>query len=620
MRLILFLATLITTLSNFSLAVQAESTIGLIHYSENAYQGYTLFSGLSSGKSYLINNCGEVVNSWESSVPYYTAYLTEEGNLIKIVYGQIQMYDWDNNLIWSYQPPPEYSDIHSDIIIMPNGNIIVPVEQYLTPIEWITAGGDPSTFGNYGAYEILIEIEPTGPDTGEIVWTWSIFDRAIQDFDSTKANYGIVADHPERFDINMGSSLPDFSFFWTHFNGIDYNPDLDQIMISCWFASEVYIIDHSTTTAEAAGHTGGIYGKGGDFLWRWGNVENYNVGTAEDREFYGQHNARWIKPGYPNEGMITVHENGNGRPDGAYSRAVLMSTEVDENGNYQLDSNNKFLPDNIVWDWDGDVNGETYYTQYMGSVNYQPNGNFLVCEAVGSRFFEVTPNGEIVWIYYNPEFFTQGDDYCCQDTYNIVRYSFDYPAFDDREIIATNIIEDFNDVSNVCPAILPVANFQFQLDMGGLPIEVNFTDISENDPTEWLWDFGDGFASNENYEQNPSHVFLEAQAYEVCLIATNVIGADTICQTLDLTILNTNEDLNSPNQITWQQINDQLIINSEEKFTTLSVFDLNGRRVLQSNLKINQSINISNIKKGIYVALLSKKGDKQASTIRFVKH
>ena len=49
---------------------------------------------------------------------------------------------------------------------------------------------------------------------------------------------------------------------WHHANGIDYNPDLDQIILSVRHVSELWVIDHSTTTAEAAGHSGGNGGRG----------------------------------------------------------------------------------------------------------------------------------------------------------------------------------------------------------------------------------------------------------------------------------------------------------------------------------------------------------------------
>ena len=95
---------------------------------------------------------------------------------------------------------------------------------------------------------------------GQIVWEWHIWDHLIQDHDSSKDNFGVISNHPELIDINMisatGGGPPGMnSGDWFHINGIDYNADLDQIAFSSRHASEVYIIDHSTTTSEAATHS-----------------------------------------------------------------------------------------------------------------------------------------------------------------------------------------------------------------------------------------------------------------------------------------------------------------------------------------------------------------------------
>ena len=71
---------------------------------------------------------------------------------------------------------------------------------------------------------------------------------------------------------------------WLQLNGIDYNAELDQMALSVRFFDEVWIIDHSTVTEEAAGPAGGQ-------LDRWGNPFAYGVGRWEDRSLIGQHNA-----------------------------------------------------------------------------------------------------------------------------------------------------------------------------------------------------------------------------------------------------------------------------------------------------------------------------------------
>src|SRR5690606_34374153 len=107
-------------------------------------------------------------------------------------------------------------------------------------------------------------------------------------------NYGNPIDHPELLDINLGDSLPPLISVDSmnilkslgrarrnelpenrgsdlyHINSIKYNSELDQIAFSSPSLNEIFIIDHSTTTQESAGHRGGRWGKGGDFLYRWG--------------------------------------------------------------------------------------------------------------------------------------------------------------------------------------------------------------------------------------------------------------------------------------------------------------------------------------------------------------
>ena len=97
---------------------------------------------------------------------------------------------------------------------------------------------------------------------------------------------------------------------WTHFNSVDYNPELDQIVVSPREFGELWVIDRSTTIEEAAGRTGGNSGKGGSLLYRWGNPAAYKSGSRADQKLFYQHDPKWIPPGLPGAGNILVFNNG----------------------------------------------------------------------------------------------------------------------------------------------------------------------------------------------------------------------------------------------------------------------------------------------------------------------
>ena len=60
----------------------AQNTIGNISINNDAYDGYTLFT--IHYKTYLINNCGQVINEWTSEfLPGNAVYLLPNGNLLR---------------------------------------------------------------------------------------------------------------------------------------------------------------------------------------------------------------------------------------------------------------------------------------------------------------------------------------------------------------------------------------------------------------------------------------------------------------------------------------------------------------------------------------------------------
>ncbi len=364
------------------LALLAAVTLGVLttltlvrltpHNDPRAFPGYTLVAPRQSTKTYLIDMQGRVVRTWESR---YTAgqvaYLLDNGHLLRAgkldseeqlfvgagAGGRVQEFTWEGDLVWDFKFHDERQLPHHDVARLPNGNVLLIVWEIKTPEEAIAAGRRPEAVDGPWLADSVIEIQPTGNTTGDVVWEWHAWDHLIQDLNPSLANFGEVAAHPERIDLNFGQdylpaaprpaqwsrkeaqnqrnldALRSIGYLgspaangnkgvipeWTHVNAVAYNAEFDQIMLTVLAYNEFWIIDHSTTSAEAAGHAGGRGGKGGDLLYRWGNPRAYRAGTQADQQLFAQHDAHWIPPGRPGAGHVLVFNNGGRRPGGDYS-------------------------------------------------------------------------------------------------------------------------------------------------------------------------------------------------------------------------------------------------------------------------------------------------------------
>ena len=428
----------------------ATQGIGLIRNDPGAYVGYTLLSPLQSTSTFLIDMNGRVVKTWQTdSTPASLAYLLENGNLLRAGLapnapfgrtagggGKMQEFSWDGEMVWDYTWGTATATQHHDFIKLPNGNVILVVKERKTAAEAIAAGRIPSSAeGTEVQPDSLIEIKPTGKNSGEVVWEWHVWDHLIQDVDATKANYGDVAAHPERIDINYNvvagqRANPD----WTHFNAVAYNPELDQLVVSLRTFSEIWVIDHSTTTKEAAGRTGGKSGKGGDLLYRWGNPRTYRAGTAQDQRLYGQHNSHWIPRGLSGAGHILIYNNGDTRPGSRYSSIEEIAPPVDANGRYTLGSDKKYGPDRATWSYSA-PNPTDFYSVNISGVQRLPNGNTLICAGAPGIVFEVTPQKKVVWQYNLPAFGARGGPNARQ-VFRAYRFGPDFPGLKGKTLAA----------------------------------------------------------------------------------------------------------------------------------------------------------------------------------------
>lgn len=462
-----------------------------------AFAGYSLIAPMNSTSTWLVDLEGRIVREWKSDyTPALSAYLLENGHLLRpavnrdarifdipAVGGRIQEFDWDGNLVWDFVLEREGISPHHDICPLPNGHVLMIATESRTREQALAIGRRPESLGERLLVDCILEIKPTGPTSGEIVWEWHAWDHLIQDTDKDKPNYGEIAEHPERIDVNYGSRAfaamtadpqqlaqlrtlgyvgggppgpnnpaggnppdgappadgdapnrtqaqpgngaappdgkppaggppggfpgpggrrgPGIDGDWMHTNSIDYHAELDQIMLSVHGFSEVWIIDHGTTTAEAASHSGGRRGRGGDLLYRWGNPQAYRSGTHADQQLFGQHCAHWIPPGLPGAGHLLVFNNGMGRRTGSYSSVDEVVLPLNAEGTYDRDEFLAFGPDRAAWTYTS-PDKSSFNSMLISGAQRLPNGNTFICSGNQGLLFEVTPTGEIVWVYKHP--------------------------------------------------------------------------------------------------------------------------------------------------------------------------------------------------------------------------
>jgi hypothetical protein len=220
---------------------------------------------------------------------------------------------------------------------------------------------------------------------------------------------------------------------WMHTNGIDYNPALDQIALSVRRYDEIWIIDHSTTTEEAASSRGGRSGKGGDLLYRWGNPFAYGMGRWEDRQLLGQHNVQWIPAGYLGAGNLLAFDNGTDK-DRGWSTVDEWWAPRDADGNYVREEGQPFGPAEPDWSYAA-AEPTDFFSSFISGVQRLPNGNTLVCSGAQGWVFEVTPAGAVVWDWKNPHGIDaevdepeEGDRFNPRALFRAERYAPDHPG------------------------------------------------------------------------------------------------------------------------------------------------------------------------------------------------
>jgi len=243
------------------------------------------------------------------------------------------------------------------------------------------------------------------PGTQAVVWEWHAWDHVLQ--------VGQVAsEHPELLDPNKGGMA---SEDWLHLNSLRYSPTLDRILVSSHNMGEIWIIDHKT----------------GDLMFRWGNPASY--GMAGEQQLFGQHCARFIEPGLPGAGNITIFDNGQQRHP-SYSRALEITPPMDSSGNYIRASGEAFGPSAPTWSWQAPGDPTDFYADMFSSVQRVASGNTVITNGPAGTFFEVDPSGAVQWTF---QMTSSGGSV---STYQIDRIESNDPRLEGRTLTAGEVV------------------------------------------------------------------------------------------------------------------------------------------------------------------------------------
>lgn len=433
----------------------------------NASDGYILVHNSSDRgyvhqvqETYLLDKNGNKVHEWEFKgyAPEGTvAYLLPNGQLLRTInhhnwiedkhypvgaFEAIQLLDWDSNVLWEFSmQAPEKFSFHHDVSYLPNGNILAIQYVAFTKEEAMALGWNPdrgkralNKIKKEGSgliwLERLLELKPNLKEgSTQIVWRWNTWDHLVQNKYPKKSNFGSI-NNPKKININylnLDKDVPFNSGQVFHANAVDYNPELDLILLSSPTYGEVWFIDHSTSSEEVITSTGGTHNVGGDIVYRFGNNEAFGEGTREVSTLFWQHDVHWIDKGLKGSNNILVYNNGvyrdlndhwNPNTKGigfntSYSNLLEIILPLNSKGQFD-----NFKKAEIEWSWQSE-NKADFYSPFMSGLQRLPNGNTLFCKAYNKHIYEVDSLGNKVM-----DFSLAG----WGRLYRVYKYSSNYPG------------------------------------------------------------------------------------------------------------------------------------------------------------------------------------------------
>jgi len=314
--------------------------------------GHRLVAPVSSTRTLLFDASGELVHTWPGEhKPGMSAYLRENGNLLRSFVsredpgalsgtgGGVQELSIEGELVWEYRLDSGGLLAHHDIEPLANGNVLLIAWEELTREEALAAGRDPARTREPFLPDRIVEVRPTGPRSGEIVWSWRVLDH----LDAIPIDFP-----PERIAGELN-----------HINGIDHDPLTNWIAVAACFQDEVWIIERPS----------------GELIQRFGHPRAH--GGEGEQELFFPHAPRFVPRAGELPNLLV------------FSNLSKPTSRVIE---LELASVSGAAPRSV---WSYAAPG--FDSNYMASAERLPGGSTLICSSMQLRVFEIDVAGELVW-------------------------------------------------------------------------------------------------------------------------------------------------------------------------------------------------------------------------------
>jgi hypothetical protein len=291
--------------------------------------------------------------------------------------------DWDGKKLWEWgtQAPGGAARQNHDWARLANGDTLL-----LVTIPHAVKDLGPKILGDQGAYEV----DPGGA----IVWKWAAGDH-LKEFGFSNEGLRFLREKIARNPVEIWGYLEinDLQVVGPNrwYDAGDRRFDPDNLMFDSRKGNFIAVIEKKT----------------GKIVWRLGPSFPGSEYSADQRimnkvvprpvdQLSGQHNAHLIPKGLPGAGNLLVFDDQGGAGFPPAAIGIYAGSRV-----LEIDPIKK----QIVWQYTGENSGRpvwSFFSSFVSNAQRLPNGNTLIDEGMDGRFFQITPDGEIVWEYVPP--------------------------------------------------------------------------------------------------------------------------------------------------------------------------------------------------------------------------